>query len=118
MTSVEQTISVNMFFGNDGENAYVSKIMSTQQMGCFEYWLLNIVQQNREKEQFQKVLQYLDDSLKNFLLKQWHEIPTDEQLQKLCHLILNYCGLDRMPEKVVRLNHPPPLKIRGLLWRS
>jgi len=118
VTSVEQTISVNMFFGNDGENAYVSKIMSTKQMGCFEYWLLNIVQQNLDKQQFQKVLQYLDGSLKYFLLKQWHEVPTDEQIEKLVALILNYCGLDKMPEKDVRLNHPPPLKIRGLLWRS
>jgi len=118
VTSIELTISINIFFGNHGENSYLTKIMNSPQWDCFQYWLLNIVEQNQGKEQFSKVLQYLPDSVSNFLLKQWHEIPTVEQLNRLVNLVLDYCNLLELPEKTVMLKHAPPLKIRGLLWRS
>ena len=118
VTSTELTISMNIFFGNDGDNAYTSKIMGGHQWDSFKYWLLNIVEQNRDKEQFQKVLQYLDESLKNFLWKQWKESISKEQADQLVKVVLDYLGLCETPQKTVALKHPPPLKIRGLLWRS
>lgn len=118
VTSTELTISVNMFFGNHGDNDFLTKIMNSSQWDGFKHWLLNIIEQNRERAQFAKVLQYLPDSVENFLLKQWHEIPNKKQRDKIVNLILNYCGLDCIPEKTISLTHAPPLKIRGLLWRS
>lgn len=118
VTSNELTISINIFFGNHGENLYLTKIMKSRQWDCFQYWLLNIVEQNRDKEQFSKVLQYLPESMSNFLLKQWHEVPTVEQLDRLVYLVLDYCKLSELPKKTIVLKHAPPLKIRGLLWRS
>ena len=118
VTSSELTISMNIFFGNDGDNIYTTKIMSGRQWPSFRYWLLNIVEQNREKEQFQKVLQYLDQSLYNFLWKQWKDSIPEEQVDQLVKVILDYLGLSETPPITVIMKHPPPIKIRGLLWRS
>jgi len=117
VTSVQTTISINIFFGNDGENIYMTKIMNSNQFGSFKYWLLNIIEQNKDHEQFQNVLQHLPDSLKSFLMKQWHEIPTDIQLNQLIQIILHHLKLDCLPAKTKVSKHPPQLKIRGLLWR-
>lgn len=119
VTSVETTISVNIFFGDEGTNSYISKVMKGPQWKSFEYWLLNIIEQNKDKESFKRVLNYLPLSIKNFLLKQWHEIPNDEQLKTLTHAVMDYLGLNELPntEKTIA-NHAPSLKIRGLLWRS
>lgn len=118
VTSTKQTISINIFFGNDGDNAYLSKVMSGDQWQSFKYWLLNIVEQNRTKSQFQGVLQHLDETLINFLLKQWHEIPTTQQVNTLVRTVLDYCGLKEIPTCIEKKRWAPPLKIRGLLWRS
>lgn len=118
VTSTELTISMNIFFGNDGDNRYTTKIMEGRQWDSFKYWLLNIVEQNRDKEQFQKVLQYLPESLKNFLWKQWKESISKEQVDQLVRVVLDYLDFETTPQKTVTLKHPPPLKIRGLLWRS
>ena len=119
VTSTETTISINIFFGNDGRNNYLTKIMTGSQWDSFKYWLLNIIEQNRTKLQFQKVLQCLPESVTNFLLKQWHEIPSEEQIQTLVKVILEYCNVNeiQIPEKKEHYKHAPPLKIRGLLWR-
>ena len=92
--------------------------MEGRQWNSFKYWLLNIVEQNRDKEQFQKVLQYLGESLKNFLWKQWKENISKEQVDQLVNVVLDYLNLETTPQKTVTMKHPPPLKIRGLLWRS
>lgn len=118
VTSTKQTISINIFFGNDGDNSYLSKVMSGNQWESFKYWLLNIVEQNKNKSQFQMVLQHLEESLTNFLLKQWHEIPSEYQLDILVRTILDYCELEDIPTCKEKKRHAPPLKIRGLLWRS
>ena len=118
VTSVEVSISVNMFFGDEGENIYLTKIMNSNQWNAFKHWLLNIIEQNRDTKQFERVLEHLPHSLKNFILKQWHEIPSDDQLQKLVNVVMDYCALKELPTPQKVLKHPPPLKIRGLLWRS
>ena len=117
VTSTEQTISINIFFGNNGDNTYLSRIMSGDQWEPFKYWLLNIVEQNQNKSQFQLVLQHIEESLTNFLLKQWHEIPSTSQLDTLVKTVLEYCNLDAIPVNNEKKRHAPPLKIRGLLWR-
>lgn len=118
VTSTETTISLNIFFGDKGTNAYLTKIMNGNQWPCFKYWLLNIIEQNKGKEQFKKVLQYLPATIEAFLFKHWHEIPTEKQRDRLVETVLEYCGLKQLPPKVDHVKNAPPLKIRGLLWRS
>ena len=114
--------------------------MNGHQWPSFKHWLLNIVQQNLQQEQqtqqqqhqqqtqqqqqqqqfnkrFEAVLQHLPESLDYFLLKQWHEVATSEQLDTLVHVVLDYCGLKELPHVEVKRRHAPKLKIRGLLWR-
>ena len=92
-------------------------MMSCQWDG-FQHWLLNIIEQNRDTVQFKKVLEHLSRSLAAFVLKQWHEIPSDEQLKKLVDVVMQYLQLEELPVADKNLKHAPPLKIRGLLWRS
>eukprot|EP00794_Sanderia_malayensis_P014875 gene14875-16421_t len=107
-----------MFFGDSGDNRYLTKIMNSDQFPAFQHWLLNIIEQNRSTAQFQKVLQSLSQSVQGFLLKQWHEIPSREQLDALLQCIADYLELSEIPECEDAIKNPPPLKIRGLLWRS
>ncbi|XP_071955678.1 bifunctional peptidase and arginyl-hydroxylase JMJD5-like [Antedon mediterranea] len=118
VTSLDVCISVNYFFGDSGENIYLTKIMKPPQWGAFSYWLLNIVEQNRDFESFQRVLANLSESIPAFFMKIWHEIPTEEQVKKLVILIMNYLEITELPKETIKLKNPPLLKIRGLLWRS
>lgn len=106
-----------MFFGDKGENNYLTKIMLSCQWDAFQYWLLNIIEQNRDMIQFKSVLEHLPGALKAFLLKQWHEIPTDEQLDKLVNVVMSFLELKELPVVSKEVKHAPMLKIRGLLWR-
>ncbi|XP_022104468.1 lysine-specific demethylase 8-like isoform X2 [Acanthaster planci] len=50
---------------------------------------------------------------------EWKERVTREQVNTLVHLIMDYLGLDELPTDEERTSkNPPPLKIRGLLWRK
>merc|ERR1712150_355455 len=105
--------------GDAGDNNYLTKIMTGNQWEGLKYWLLNIIEQNMGMEQFRRVLQYLPRTLEQFLHKQWHEIPTQEQLDQLVFLVLEHCGLNEVPPlQEVEAKHAPVLKIRGLVWRS
>ena len=92
--------------------------MTSDQWQAFQHWLLNIIEQNRSTQLFQKVLQHLPDSIAAFLLKQWHEIPSDEQLDTLVNVVMEYLDLEQLPKPENDVKNAPPLKIRGLLWRS
>jgi len=120
VTTLEDTISMNTFFGNPGTNIYLSKVMSGPQWDCFQYWLLNIIEQNRHTDRFVRLLQYLPEVIETFLLKQWKEVPSPEQLQTLVDVVHTYCGIDTNVKctSLEKNKNPPPLKIRGLLWRS
>ena len=107
-----------MFFGDGGDNNYLTKVMVSCQWDGFQHWLLNIVEQNRNTIQFKKVLEHLPRTLAAFVLKQWHEIPSDEQLKKLVQVVMHYLQIKELPAAENNVKHPPPLKIRGLLWRS
>ena len=86
---------------------------------AFSYWLLNIIEQNRPFESFQRVLQNLSESLSYFLFTQWKETASQDQLGRLVEMIMEHLNLDKLPEGPQRTcKHPPALKIRGLLWRK
>ncbi|XP_041463000.1 bifunctional peptidase and arginyl-hydroxylase JMJD5-like [Lytechinus variegatus] len=119
VTSLEMTISINFFYGDAGDNIYLTKIMEPMRWQAFSHWFLNIVEQNRPFESFQRVLENLPDSLRSFFLKTWHEKPSQDQQDRLVKLVLEHLNLDSIPTGSVRTSkHPPVMKIRGLLWRK
>ncbi|EDV20524.1 uncharacterized protein TRIADDRAFT_31789 [Trichoplax adhaerens] len=120
VTSLDTSISINMFFGDHGDCNYLSKIMKEPYWDAFSYWFLNIIEQNRPLESFRRILANLPQSIDNFFLKQYHEINiTSEIREKLIRLVLDYCQLKELPQAEERNGkHPPALKIRGLLWRK
>ncbi|XP_033632066.1 bifunctional peptidase and arginyl-hydroxylase JMJD5-like [Asterias rubens] len=119
VTSVETSISVNFFFGDAGENNFITKAMSITKWDAFSHWLLNIIEQNRSFDSLQLVLAHLPDSLASFLFKEWKDKASREQIEILVQLVMDYLQLDSLPTDEDRMSkNPPPIKIRGLLWRK
>ena len=85
---------------------------------AFSHWFLNIIEQNRSYESFQRVLGHLPESLEAFLLNTWHEIASKEQIDRLVKLAMDYLELEKLPEVERTSKNAPILKIRGLLWRK
>jgi len=121
VSALDTGISVNFFYGDPGENRFLYKIYAPPYVTHFHYWFLNIVEQNRDCASFPKMLARLPEVIKHFVLKQWHETPSDDQVEKLVELVKNHCGLDELPavdESEEKSKFPPVLKIRGLLHRD
>ena len=123
VTSPQKTISVNVFFGNSGENNFITKLLASDQRSALLYWLFNIIEQNRPYQSFNRLLANLKASMYCFLFKQWHESLTNEQIDDIYNEIVNYfkCDkniLDDEQLKVLNGKNPPVMKIRGLLWRN
>ncbi len=62
--------------------------------------------------------------MKSFLIKQWHEVLDDSQLEILADSIIKYFNLsDRLKELTnsefdIKSKNPPNLRIRGLVMRN
>ena len=121
--SPELTISVNVFFGDPGENVFMSKILNSDQKEAFLYWIFNIIKQNMTYPSFDRVLANLKESLKGFLFKQWHENLDEQQIEEIYDRIIQYFDLKEHTNRLSTLGlefkskHPPVLRIRGLLMR-
>lgn len=123
--SPELTISINAFFGDGGQNDFITKILKSKQRDALLYWVYNIIAQNLSFPSFPRVLVNLKDSLRNFLFKQWHESLDDSQINELNSNIISYFKFE---ERLNELNadeslknkskNPPQLRIRGLLQRE
>ena len=118
--SPELTISVNAFFGDTGENNFITKILDSPQRNALLYWIYNIIKQNASYPSFARVLSHLGPSLKNFLFKQWHESLSEAQLDQIVKSILDYFNFGTLVKETEEKSskNPPALKIRGLLMRS
>ena len=80
VTALDTGISINMFYGDPGDNAFISKMFRPPYKEHFHYWFLNIIEQNREQQSFQKILSRLPEVIRHFFVKQWHETPNEEQV--------------------------------------
>jgi hypothetical protein len=123
VTSPIQTISVNVFFGDSGENLFVQKCLNSSQHDSLLYWLFNIIEQNRSYDSFNRILPKLKESLKSFLFKQWHETLDDNQINYVYDKIIEHFKFDigllqHVDNNNSSSKNPPQLKIRGLLWRE
>ena len=80
MTALDTGISINMFYGDPGENVFISKMFQDPYKDHFHHWFLNIIEQNRDQQSFPKILSRLPEVIQHFFVKQWHETPTETQV--------------------------------------
>ena len=66
---------------------------------AFRHWLLNIVEQNVPYESFVKVLSRFPEALDNFLINQWHEKATPEQLNRLVAEVMQHLSIKELPNQ-------------------
>jgi hypothetical protein len=119
ITSVTECISVNVFWGDDGDSAFMSKVL----VNCeetFLRWILNVVEQNRRCGVFPTVLTHLDQALYFFLHNQWHERVTPEQLGVIKHRVFEHLRRTYAPadelftmEELVGLQHRQAEELRA-----
>jgi len=119
VTALDTGISLNTFYGDPGKEAFVSKLFRAPYKEHFFYWITNIVQQNREYQSFNKILSRLPEVIHNFFMKQWHEAPSKENVDKTVQIVKNHLGISTLPDPILGPGKfPPLLKIRGLLHRD
>jgi len=119
VTALDTGISLNMFYGDPGDNVFISKMFRKPYRQHFNYWFLNIIEQNRDQQSFKKILSRLPEVCGHFFVKQWHEVPSEAQVSTLVSLVKNHLKIDELPEPIVTEGKfPPVLKIRGLLHRD
>ena len=108
-----------MFYGDPGENVFISKMFRDPYKDHFHYWFLNIIEQNRSQQSFPKILSRLTEVIQHFFVKQWHETPTADQVSSLVDRVKTHLGLEELPDPgQCEGKFPPVLKIRGLLHRD
>lgn len=117
VTSLTESISLNCFFGDDGESKFLTKILD-QRFDSFMYWILNIIEQNIEYESFHNIYHQLDKAIQQFIFKQWHEKTNDKQIEKITIEIKDYLKKRNYKPKNIEKLSLPKLKIRGLLFRN
>lgn len=125
--SPEKTISVNVFFGDAGDNRFIGKLLKSTQHDALMYWIYNIIKQNMNYPSFDRTLCNLKDSLRQFLFKQWHDMLDDAQLELVYSKIIAHFGLEARlkelraseaaPALEKKSKNAPVLRIRGLLMR-
>ncbi|TRY64207.1 hypothetical protein TCAL_11500 [Tigriopus californicus] len=118
VSALDSGISLNMFYGDGGESQYVRKILRPPYRAHFEYWLLNVVEQNRSQPSFERILSRLPEVLAHFFMKQWHDTAESDLIQTCVEIIRQHCHIQELPPKNDQSKFPPMLKIRGLLHRD
>ena len=88
MTALDTGISLNMFYGDPGDNVFISKMFREPYRQHFHYWFLNIIEQNRDQQSFQKILSRLPEVCGHFFVKQWHEVPSEDQVTRASSEVL------------------------------
>ena len=69
MTALDTGISINMFYGDPGENVFISKMFQNPYKEHFYHWFLNIIEQNRDQQSFPKMLSRLPEVIEHFFVK-------------------------------------------------
>ena len=124
VTSPEQSISLNFFFGD--EDGYVSKVLDRP---TFRLWLLNVLEQNAAG--LPLILDHLDAAVSLLLKQQWADAATRRELDAIRAFVYDHLEEHR-PGAVAPGDRdargrgdagaaPPPgarLKIRGLRNRG
>ena len=117
VTALDTGISCNFFYGDAGSNQYLEKVLDLPYRSHFQFWLLNILEQNKSSDTFPKLVARLPEVLAHFFLKQWHEEATPDQIERVISMINEQIALDNQEKCMTQSKFPPPLKIRGLRGR-
>lgn len=127
VTSPEIVISVNFFCGDENAENFLSKLFSDRLFPTFSYWVLNLIEQNRQhgNKPMVNVERYSDEQLAHclnqFFVSRYHCPLTEEQISKLIVLTREYCTEQDKKENIspveTKAQKPPRIKIRGLKWR-
>jgi len=134
-TDDENTVSVNTFWGQNPElNGGVSfskraiqpagltkSIHSNPALhNIFKYWFTNVLEQNRHYPIFNRQLSRWRQVLFHFIIKQWKEKISEEEIDVLVDITKEYLQISEFPERAPddTSKYPPILKIRGLLHRE
>ena len=120
VTALDTGISLNTFYGDGSPNGFIDKILKPPYQPHFEYWILNIINQNLKCESMNRMLPRMNEVLFHFLVKQWHDEASAEQIGKIIQVVLKHLKLEELPPKIESdtSRFPPVLKIRGLLHRD
>ncbi len=121
VTALDTGISLNMFYGDAGDSAYLDKVLGPPYKDHCLYWLRNILEQNRRHLTFAKMAPRMREVLSNFFLKQWHEVATERQLDAVMDVVDTWLDREQRCQGVGEADKskfPPMLKIRGLLHRD
>ncbi|KAH8068515.1 tRNA (adenine-N6-)-methyltransferase [Aureococcus anophagefferens] len=124
VTSTEESISLNFFFGDDA--GYVAKVLDRP---TFRLWLLNVLEQNAAG--LPLILDHLDAAVSLLLKQQWADAATRRELDAIRAFVYDHLEAHR-PGAVAPGDRdargrgdagaaPPPgarLKIRGLRNRG
>merc|ERR1712154_417258 len=70
VSALSNGVSINIFWGEGGENNFTEKVLKQPTLTAFKHWMLNVVEQNRAHSSWPRILSRLEEVLKNFLLKQ------------------------------------------------
>jgi len=119
VSALSNGVSINIFWGEVGESKFMKKILEEPTLTAFKYWMLNVVEQNKAHVSWPRILSRLEEVLKNFFLKQWHETASTEQIELIKKFIMTHLNISELPP--IENNppkHPPTMKIRGLLHRD
>jgi len=130
-TEEEDTVSVNCFWGQNGEKNYdyhekqsenhdepshtikdftipnfsqrciLSKSTNPEFHGIFKYWFTNIIEQNRDYPVFQRQLSRWRQVVFHFLYKQWKEKISEEEIDVLVEIAKEYLELKELPVRKV-----------------
>lgn len=112
----EDAISINFFCGDNGENDFLQKMITTR-WDPFMYWFDNILEQNRAS--LPKIVSDFSKTLRQFFCSQFREQASEEQLQIIIKHALEKFSIDESsicPDP--NRKHATRLKIRGLMWRG
>mmetsp|Transcript_2712 Transcript_2712/g.3656 ORF Transcript_2712/g.3656 Transcript_2712/m.3656 type:complete len:734 (+) Transcript_2712:116-2317(+) len=128
--SNEMTLSINIFWGSQ---SFLHKVQHFPDVRkCFDYWLLNVIEQNRFFESFNRILANLKNQIHRFLYNTWGEMISLDFAEELAEGIMKYLLESMSSNDVFFVNNgdpfkhlPPPdekhtqrLKIRGLMHRN
>ena len=67
---------------------------------------MNIVEQNRAYPAWPRTLSRLPEALNNFIINQWHEQATEDQLETLVNEIKQHLGIEVLPSEHRSVLHP------------
>ena len=95
MTALDTGISINMFYGDHGDNAFISKMFQAPYKEHFHYWFLNIIEQNREQLSFQKLLSRLPEE-KGVLLLNVNRFTPSELLLENGKSLVDFSRVNRV----------------------